>query len=501
MKELFQLMNTVIKLFIQAFKVLTIGVSVATQYSAYGSNKNLEVILTTEAVVSDPVLCKGYQQFQVINLFLDTLVRKDPSIGIISGISEKWDVSENQLEYIFHLSKEARFHNNDPIQAEDILFSFNRHLENGSPSVIAGYLRNALEKIVIVNPRTIKFILKGAYPPFLELLAMPGFGIINHKSVINNIIGSGPFEFKKNLNNKTCLSKIKNYKFQVTNIEKFCFHIERDIEKTIHQLNTNEITLAMGSPLEVALSSKLKDDLVGSPTFSLVSTHIFLNHSTPYLQKKENRQLIRDIAYEVRESKGTLTKFDNPLDTFLPKGIMPESYYKVPLKKVTPKKNDDIKNTILRIVFPYGIFLESTVLRIVNAYKKAGFKVSYINVKGKDLLAPILEGRFDLLFVPYQGVIADPDGYLDLLDPNSMFAKAKLPTEDLLHELSSIRFMPNRSERLQNYGNIFHAFEENLHIIPFSQNSIPIVYNKNIKLPDLNFSFHLNLRELQLKNE
>lgn len=494
-------MNTMIKLFIQAFKFVTIGVLVMTQSSAYGSNKNIEVILTTEAVVRDPVLCKGYQQFQVINLFLDTLVRKDPAVGIVSGISDKWDVSENQLEYIFHLSKEAHFHNNDPIHAEDVLFSFNRHLENGSPSVIAGYLRNALEKMIVVDQNTIKFVLKGAYPPFLELLAMPGFGIINHKSVTNNIIGSGPFEFYEKHNDKTCLRKIKNYKFQVTNIEKFCFHIERDIEKTIHQLNTNEIKLAMGSPLEVALSSKLKDDLVGSPTFSLVSTHIFLNHSNPYFQKKENRQYIRDIAYEVRDHKDTLTKFDNPLDTFLPKGIMPESYYKAPTKKLTQKANKDIKNNNLRIVFPYGIFLESTVLKIVDTFKKAGFKVSYINVKGKDLLAPILEGRFDLLFVPYQGVIADPDGYLDLLDPNSMFAKAKLPTKDLLHDLSLVRFMPNRSERLQKYENLFHTFEEDVHIIPFSQNSIPIVYNKNIKLPDLNFSFHLNLRELQLKNE
>jgi hypothetical protein len=93
-----------IKLFIQAFKFVTIGVLVMTQSSAYGSNKNIEVILTTEAVVRDPVLCKGYQQFQVINLFLDTLVRKDPAVGIVSGISDKWDVSENQQSLLAPLS-------------------------------------------------------------------------------------------------------------------------------------------------------------------------------------------------------------------------------------------------------------------------------------------------------------------------------------------------------------------------------------------------------------
>jgi peptide/nickel transport system substrate-binding protein len=491
-----------IRLIIYIIKVLTLGFIMIVNTNCFSSEKKLEVILTTEAVLRDPIHCKGYQQFQVINLFLDTIVRKDPSVGVISGIADRWEISQNQMEYIFHLSKNAKFHNNEPIHAEDIQFSLNRHLEKNSPSGIATYLRNVVDKIIVLDQLSVKIILKGPYPPFLELLAMPGFGILSHKSSETNIIGSGPYIFDENINAKSCLKKFVDYKGPTTNIDKFCFRIERDIDVTINQLNSKDVNLAMGSPLEVALSKKLGNELVGNPTFSLVSTHIFLNHSNPFFSKEENRKLIKDIAYKVRSQSGILTKFDNSLDTFLPKGIMPESYYQLAKKPLLPTSLEHQKNKkTLKIVFPYGIFLESTVVKIVEGFKEAGFDVTYINVKGKDLLNPIVEGNYDLLFIPYQGVISDPDGYLDLLDPNSIFAKAKIPSGHLLEELKSVRFIANRSERLKKYEHLLHRFEEQYHIIPFSQNSIPVVYESKIELPNLNFSFHLNLRDLKFKNE
>ncbi len=460
-------------------------------------SEKLEVILTTEEILADPIKCKGYQQFQVINLFLDPLVRKTSAEGLISGIASKWDITSNNTEYIFHISDKALFHNEEEVTAEDVLFSFNRHLEPNSSSGIGIYLKNILDKITIIDRKTIKFKLKGPYAPFLDLIAMPGFGIISRKSNESNIIGSGPYQFKKTEGNLECLIRFPSYKILKNHIASFCFHIERDVEKTINYLNAKKIDLAMGSPLEVALSPQLENDLVDSPTFSLVTTHVFLNHSNNFLKKKENRELVRNILYQARNTKEILTKFDTPLNTFFPKGIMTEAYYKNTPTIVPPRRLQKKRN--LKVVFPYGIFLESSIKKIVDSLESHGFIVDYINVKGKDLLEPILKGEFDLLFIPYQGVIPDPDGYLDLLNPKSIFSKAKLPTVKLFDQIKNERFSLDKIERVKKYEKIFYTFEKEFHIIPFSQNSIPIVYNKKIKLPDLNFSFHLNLRELELK--
>lgn len=456
----------------------------------------IKVIMTTEAVVFDPLLCKGYQQFQVINLFLDTLVRKDPQFGIVSGIASKWDINTSQREYTFHINSKARFHNDEKIKAQDIKFSFERHLSANSPSVIGSFLKNILDKIEVINDNTIKFILKGSYPPFLELLSMPGYGVISEKSTTEKIIGSGPFVKSEAKDGVVCLDKDKLYPFETTNIQKFCIRIERDVEKTVASLNNSEVQIAMGSPLEVALSPNLKAELVSHPTFSLVSTHVYLNHNSSYLKSKKNRELVRNIVLNAREKKDTLTKFDSVLHTYIPNGIMLEDYYKVESKSV---KIDKVKKEKLRIVFPYGIFLETSVKAIVSEFEQAGFEVSYLNVKGKDLLAPIQSGEFDLIFIPYQGVIPDPDGYLDLLTENSLMKMASVPAGKYLKEIDNVRFTKDRKERLVNYGKILRNFENEVHVIPFSQNSIPIVYNNRIKLPNLNYSFHLNLRDLNLK--
>lgn len=466
--------------------------------SAQGKNKEINAILTTETVLQDPIVAKGYQQFQVINLFLDTLVRKDPNIGLVSGVAKRWSVSENQKTYTFFLSEKARFHNEDPVKADDILFSFKRHLAPESGSAVASYLHNILEDVNKVDDVTVRFKLKGPYPPFLELLSMSGFGIISQKSTGKSIIGSGPYVFEVNDPAKWCLKKSPNYPFSSSNIDRYCFQIERDAEKTVDKLNSRNVNLAMGSPLEVALSKGLKTDLVSNPTFSLVSTHIFINHTKPFFKKIENRKLIADIARFARDQKGILTKFDAPLDTYLPLGIMPESYY-LPVK--SPDRLPKIKKKEqISLVFPYGIFLEESVEKIVNTFKSAGFDVTYKNVKGKDLLQPIMDGNFDLVFIPYQGVISDPDGYLDMLNPNSVLKKAQIPSKDLLKNLESIRFMSGKSERLKKYQEEFKKWEASFSVIPFSQNSIPIVYNKEIQLPNLNYTFHLNLRELSISH-
>lgn len=464
---------------------------------AKNQNSVINVIMTTEAVLFDPIQCKGYQQFQVINLFLDTLVRKDPKFGIVSGIAKKWEINTSQREYTFHISEKAKFHNGENIKSSDIKFSFDRHLEKASPSVLGSFLKNVLEKIEIVNETTVKFVLKGSYPPFLELLSMPGYGIISEKSKGENLIGSGPFVKSESVDGKVCLEKYKAYPFETTNIEKFCVRIERDVEKTVTSLNNSEIQIAMGSPLEVALSPKLKSELVSHPTFSLVSTHVYLNHNSTFLKTQKNRELVKQVVLKARSNKDILTKFDSNLDTYIPNGIMLEEYYKAKSPSLDLQKLS--KKEKLRIVFPYGIFLESSVKSIVSEFEKAGFEVTYLNVKGKDLLAPIQAGDFDLIFIPYQGVIPDPDGYLDLLAENSLMKMASVPASIYLKEIDAVRFMRDRKERLQSYGQILNKFEKEVHVIPFSQNSIPIVYNSKLKLPNLNYTFHLNLRELNLK--
>ena len=52
-------------------------------------------------------------------------------------------------------------------------------------------------------------------------MAMPGFGIISHKSEELRIIGSGPYVFQEVTKGKSCLQKFNTYKFESTDIDSF----------------------------------------------------------------------------------------------------------------------------------------------------------------------------------------------------------------------------------------------------------------------------------------
>jgi peptide/nickel transport system substrate-binding protein len=54
----------------------------------------------------------------------DAMVKPMPGQPIAPSLAESWSVSKDGLVYEFVLRKGARFHNGDPVTAEDVKFSF-----------------------------------------------------------------------------------------------------------------------------------------------------------------------------------------------------------------------------------------------------------------------------------------------------------------------------------------------------------------------------------------
>ena len=48
---------------------------------------------------------------------------------MIPWLAESYDVSDDGLNYTFHLVKNAKFHNGDPVTAEAVRWSFERTLK------------------------------------------------------------------------------------------------------------------------------------------------------------------------------------------------------------------------------------------------------------------------------------------------------------------------------------------------------------------------------------
>ena len=121
-------------------------------------------------------------------------------------LAEKWESSADAKTWTFHLVKNAKFHNGDPVDAEAVRYSFERGLKlnKGVAWMLKDFL--APENIVAVDANTVRFDLKAPYAPFLSFL--PWWFVVNpaevkahevdgdygQKWLTDHAAGSGPFK-------------------------------------------------------------------------------------------------------------------------------------------------------------------------------------------------------------------------------------------------------------------------------------------------------------------
>ncbi len=86
----------------------------------------------------DPHIVNGVSAFNVISALLEGLVGEDPhDLHPVPGVAERWDISPDEKTYTFHLRREARWSNGDPVTARDFVDSYQRILSPALGSDVA----------------------------------------------------------------------------------------------------------------------------------------------------------------------------------------------------------------------------------------------------------------------------------------------------------------------------------------------------------------------------
>lgn len=122
---------------------------------------------------------------------------------VYPDLAESWDISDDGLEYTFHLREGAKFHNGDDVTAEDAAFSIQAYYaEEGLPysAKFAG-----VDKVEALDQYTLKITLKSPNPYFLQDIASVRGSAVMPKKVVEEFgedfgtspettVGSGPFK-------------------------------------------------------------------------------------------------------------------------------------------------------------------------------------------------------------------------------------------------------------------------------------------------------------------
>jgi peptide/nickel transport system substrate-binding protein len=133
--------------------------------------------------------------------FHDSLVKPMPEGFYTLCLAESYDISPDFRSYDFKLRKGVKFHNGDPMTAEDVVFSFWRY-----KGAAAQLIQGNIENVEIVNPYHVRFKFKKPFPNYLDyfLPTVSGIGWILPKKYIEKVgdagfkkhpVGAGPYKF------------------------------------------------------------------------------------------------------------------------------------------------------------------------------------------------------------------------------------------------------------------------------------------------------------------
>jgi len=139
--------------------------------------------------------------FMVLYALHDALVKPMPGNISTPSLAESWSVSKDGLNYEFVLRKNAKFHNGDPVTAEDVKFTFERY-----KGASARLLKEKVKEVQVVAPNRVRFVLKEAWPDFIAFYGTSATGAswIVPKKYIEKVgeeaykkapVGAGPFKF------------------------------------------------------------------------------------------------------------------------------------------------------------------------------------------------------------------------------------------------------------------------------------------------------------------
>jgi peptide/nickel transport system substrate-binding protein len=214
--------------------------------------------------------------FMVLYPLHDALVKPMPGNINAPGLAESWTVSKDGHTYEFVIRKNAKFHNGDPVTAEDVKFTFDRY-KGASATLLKGKVKD----VQIVSPNRVRFVLKEAWPDFMAFYgtSATGAGWIVPKKYIEKVgedgfkkapVGAGPFKFVSfNPGIELVLEAFPDYWRKPPQVKRMIMRSIPDESTRAAAVKTGEVDLAY------LFSGAIAEDLKRTPNVKLVAPIVY----------------------------------------------------------------------------------------------------------------------------------------------------------------------------------------------------------------------------------
>ncbi len=351
---------------------------------------------------------------RINELIFSSIIKLDENLNLTGDLATHWSIKD--LTYTFFLKPNVKFHNNQLLGKEDIIFSFKEfqkesslfatplkvisNIEVNYQSSTGGTLKIELSQFsetFLLNLRMVKIL------PKKLIQESPNF-------FRDQPIGTGVFQFD-NINSQIIsLKKHTNYFGEKSLMDKVHFKIIKDANTRFLKMYKGEIDVIQSDiPFsKIPYFSKDSRFQVYSKE-GLTTTYLLLNNRQVFLKNKPFRTALAQAINRNEIIKNAFEGFASPAETLTPLSIKdPKKITTLKESRILQKKDfEEIfrgKKITLKTSNNFQA-LENGQM-IASQLEKRGLEVELKSYEWGTFYGDVKAGRFELAIMKWVGVLA-----------------------------------------------------------------------------------------------
>lgn len=266
---------------------------------AFAEEKILKVAQGADITNLDPQKISDIPTANVVRQIYNGLVKVDKENNIQPDLAESWE-NVDEKTWVFHLKKGVLFHNGDELKASDVKFTFDRIMNPETKSTGMTHVKE-IQSVEVVDPFTVKLILKRPFSPLITNLSRYEVVILNERAVTEagvdyakKPVGTGPFKFVEWIpGDKVTLAKFDQYFEGAPKIDGVVYRaIPEDATRVIELESGGVDLVAPPFPPQDFAAMKERKDMTTHETLAQSTIFVGFNTTAKPFDNKLVRQAV-----------------------------------------------------------------------------------------------------------------------------------------------------------------------------------------------------------------
>ena len=459
-----------------------------------------------EAATLDPAKAEGLPEMHILRDLFEGLVIQDRDGNITPGVAESWETEDNKT-FVFHLRKDAKWSNGDPVTADDFVYALRRAVDPKTASPNVWYLKltkinniadvaegkKPLDALGVsaVGKHTLRFELDSKVPYFVAMTGHTSMMPV-HKANLESsdkpwsdpkqFVGNGAFLLDEwVVNERVELKKNPNYwDSDDTHLNQVTYIPFENQNASINRYAVGEVDITSDVPTHMA--QKLQKEYQQAYTaVPLLCTYYYAFNTTraPFddvrVRQAVSYSIMRDVVTNGVTQVGNL-----PAYTFAHEYTAGFDATQPEYSQWTQKQRDEKAQQLLKeagydasnpldfkLLYNTSESNKSIAVAIASMLKNnLGAKVELENQEWKSYLVSRRQGDFDVMRASWCGDYNEASTFLSLLRSGSSGNFARYSSEAYDQAMESALSATTEQERQTFYDQAEQSLAVDMPIAP-----------------------------------